>query len=651
MGRHRLAVGGPRPRPEHDERDPGPGPRRDPGRPGGRRGHRPAPRERARALRDLRRHRPLHARRAARRDLRSARHPRPVPPPRPTRHPARGGRARGPQPDPRPGWGRGRDHRHPGGLGRAHPLRRAQLPRLGGDDPRPPPERPQLHRPRLPAAGSHRLPVSRGGFGGRPRPGRERQRPGPALERVPPRRHADERLHELPGGERGRDHPRHRDRARVPRRGERLRRRVRAEHRRADQRHHEVRRQRLPRQRLRVPPQRRPRRPQLLRPRGEAGLPPQPVRLHPRRPGAPRPHVLLRGLRGAAGDARPDDLDRGAQRGGARRRPARARGRHRGRAGQPERASLPRRVPAAERGGARRGPRRLPLPVHPDDRPGLLPGPARPDPERARPAVPPLHVRPGRAVPAHRLSPVPADVRVAEPVRDRGVPAGVLGPDPGDVPARLLAHADRPGGRGQHVPAALAVRARAGVARGDRHRGRPAVRAAGLRRRVDPAGRLRLPRRLPPHPRAAHAEGRRPGRALPVQRGQPDLQPRHPRLRQPRGLPARPLAPLHRPHPRGGPRARVAAHPPRPLRAGRGEPHRAADPQRRPALRVRHPAPRRGEPGREHARSPRPAGDGGPALREPHREERVAPARASPGTSSGTGARRCAAATGSTSTP
>ncbi len=237
---------------------------------------------------------------------------------------------------------------------------------------------------------------------------------------------------------------------------------------------------------------------------------------------------------------------------------------------EPQRAPLPRRVPAAERGGARRRPRRLPLPVHADDRPGLLPGPARPEPGRARPAVPPLHARPGRAVPAHRLPPVPADVRVAEPVRDRGVPAGVLGPDPRDLPARLLAHADRPGGRGQHVPAAPALRARAGVARGDRHRGRPAVRAAGLRRRVDPAGRLRLQRRLPPHPRAALAQGRRPGRALPVQRGQPDLQPRHPLLRQPRGLPARPLAPLHRPHPRGGPRARVAAHAARPLRAGRG---------------------------------------------------------------------------------
>ncbi len=150
--RSRLAVRGPRPRPEHDEHDPGARPRRDAGRPAGGRGQRPPRRERARARRHLRRDRALHARRAARRHVRGARDPRPVPPPRPARHPARGRRARGPQPDPRPGRGRGRGHRHPGGLGRAHPLRRAQLPRLGGDDSRPSPERPQLHGPRLPAA-------------------------------------------------------------------------------------------------------------------------------------------------------------------------------------------------------------------------------------------------------------------------------------------------------------------------------------------------------------------------------------------------------------------------------------------------------------------------------------------------------------------
>ena len=212
-----------------------------------------------------------------------------------------------------------------GDRGAAHALRRARLPRLRADDPRPAPERAQLHRPRVPAARRRRLPLSRGWLGGGPRPRGERQRPGPALERVPARRHAHERLHEQPGRERGGHDARHGDRARVPRGGERLRRRVRAQPGRADQRDHEVRHQRLPRLRLRVPPERRPRRAELLRPGAEARLPAQPVRVHARRPRAPRPHVLLRGLRGAAGAARPNDLDRRARRGGPQRRPARPR--------------------------------------------------------------------------------------------------------------------------------------------------------------------------------------------------------------------------------------------------------------------------------------------------------------------------------------
>ena len=199
MGRGRVAVGRARPCPEHDEHHPGPGPRRDGGGPVGRRDHRPARRERPRAHGRHRRDGALHARRAAGRDLRRARHARPVPPALAAGDPPRGGRARGAQPDPRPGWGRGRDHRHAGDRGAAHALRRARLPRLRADDPRPSPERPQLHRPRLPAARRRRLPLPRGRLGGRPRPRGERQRPGPALERVPARRHADERLHEQPG--------------------------------------------------------------------------------------------------------------------------------------------------------------------------------------------------------------------------------------------------------------------------------------------------------------------------------------------------------------------------------------------------------------------------------------------------------------------
>ena len=71
-------------------------------------------------------------------------------------------------------------------------------------------------------------------------------------------------------------------------------------------------------QRLRVPPQRRARRAQLLRRRREAGLPPQPVRRHARRPDRRGSRVLLRRLRGARRAAGPDRLDRRARRQRAR---------------------------------------------------------------------------------------------------------------------------------------------------------------------------------------------------------------------------------------------------------------------------------------------------------------------------------------------
>ena len=89
------------------------------------------------------------------------------------------------------------------------------------------------------------------------------------------------------------------------------------------------------------------------------------------------------------------------------------------------------------------------LPVHADDRPGLLPGPARPEPGRARPAVPPLHLRPGRAVPAHRLSAVPADAsRRGTSSRPRSTGAcsrpGPSGPSASATPARGSARRSRP---------------------------------------------------------------------------------------------------------------------------------------------------------------------------------------------------------------
>ena len=69
----------------------------------------------------------------------------------------------------------------------------------------------------------------------------------------------------------------------------------------------------LPRRRLRVPPQRRPQREELLsvHESGEAGLPAESVRRHARRTAGEGPHVLLRGLPGTAPVDRPHgDLHR-----------------------------------------------------------------------------------------------------------------------------------------------------------------------------------------------------------------------------------------------------------------------------------------------------------------------------------------------------
>ena len=311
MGRHRLAVRGPRPRPEHDERDPGPRPRRDPGRPGGRRGHAPGTSRAGSCA-----------------------------PPSPTT-PATSRSARCPSGPTKctPTLDRFRPLVRPGiRLVVGEPVVLNLTLVLGGaEDEITVTQEVSAVRTR---SGELSYLVSAETIRDLPLNGRNYTdlaflQPGViafpyrdggsvvahglavSVNGQDPRSNVylldgtlHERLHERPGGQRGRHDPRHRDGARVPRRGERLRRRVRPELRRPDQRHHQVRHQRLPRQRLRVPPQRRARRPQLLRPRGEAGLPPQPVRRHARRPDAPRPDVLLRGLRGAAREPRPHDLDR-----------------------------------------------------------------------------------------------------------------------------------------------------------------------------------------------------------------------------------------------------------------------------------------------------------------------------------------------------
>ena len=83
-------------------------------------------------------------------------------------------------------------------------------------------------------------PASRRRLGRRARARDEHQRAGSALERLPARRHAAERLHERPGRQRGRHRARHRDDPRVPRRIQRLQRGVRPQLRRPDQRADQV---------------------------------------------------------------------------------------------------------------------------------------------------------------------------------------------------------------------------------------------------------------------------------------------------------------------------------------------------------------------------------------------------------------------------
>ncbi len=158
------------------------------------------------------------------------------------------------------------------------------------------------------------VPFARWRVGRRARPGHERQRAGLSLQRVSARWHAAERLHERARGERRRHRARHGVDPGVPRRDQRLQRGVRPQLRRPDQRAHQVGHQHRPRQRLRVPPQRRARREELLRRRRQARVRTQSVRRGARRPAAPEPALLLRRLRRPAREPRQDDLELRARR-------------------------------------------------------------------------------------------------------------------------------------------------------------------------------------------------------------------------------------------------------------------------------------------------------------------------------------------------
>ena len=88
-------------------------------------------------------------------------------------------------------------------VGRQHVDLRAQLPRRPGGHRAPAAQWPQLHGPRATAARRARVSASRRRLGRRARPGHERQRAGSAVQRLSARRHAAERLHQRPRGQRG----------------------------------------------------------------------------------------------------------------------------------------------------------------------------------------------------------------------------------------------------------------------------------------------------------------------------------------------------------------------------------------------------------------------------------------------------------------
>ncbi len=186
-----------------------------------------------------------------------------------------------------------------------------------------------------------------------------------------------------------------------------------------------------------------------------------------------------------------------------------------------------------------------------------------------------------------RLSPVPARVRVAQPVLHRRASAGSGVGDLEHHADRLQPDPHRAERRGQHHPAAPGVRARPRVHRRHRHRRPQAVRAAELREPAAGAERVQRPGRSGPHPRPAPVQDRRPGGALPGQHGQPDLQPGHLRLPEPQRLPAQRAEQLRRPDPRGAVRSLLALHAVRPLRAGRNARQQPAHGERRAALRSR----------------------------------------------------------------
>ena len=353
-----------------------------------------------------------------------------------------------------------------------------------------------------------RLPAPRRRLGRGARPRRERQRPGPALERVPARRHADERLHERPRRQRRGHDARHRDRARVPRRDERLRRPSSAA---------------TPAARSTSSPSRAPTTctAALYEYHRNDALDARNYFDPGEKPDFRRNQfgVTLGGPAAQGPDASSSSATRACASGSAGRSRPSCPTRPRGWGSCPAPGGGTITVPVspdvrpyldefplpngANLGG---GLAAYTLPVRPDDRPGLLPGPARPEPRGARPALRPLHLRPRRAVAADRLPAVPAHVRVANQFLTGEYRQAFSSRDARHAArSAIAARASARRCEANTTQPLAAVRARPAVH--GRHRHRRRARASGRRPRrtctLRP-GRLRASRATPSCSRGRH---------------------------------------------------------------------------------------------------------------------------------------------------
>ena len=319
--------------------------------------------------------------------------------------------------------------------------------------------------------------------------------------------------------------------------------------------------------------------------------------------------VLLRRLRGAQGESRPDDLaDRaGRQRAARLSAGSRESGRAPERRRQSRRGALSQRVSAGQRPRARRRHRHPHLPVRPDAGPALRAGPCGLQRRRRQSALRALHAGRCGSVPADGLPAVPALLRVAQPVLHRRIPAGPHAGHACDLSVRLQPDAGRAAGRGQHVHAAPALRARARVRRQHRRRRPQSVRDAELGRRALPAAGVRPAGRPDDDARPPPAEDGRPLRALPAGHGQPDVQSGDLLVREPARVSREPGDELHRADAGRAVRSLLAVLDRRRLPAGRVQRLGSPDAERRAALRsddaaARHQRPRLGahQPHRSH---------------------------------------------------